>query len=194
MRGILLLAIGSFISCQEAAAAGLITCAEFRQRLAKTPGIFGEAVPRFEFRDWDEINPAIKSPERRDYAIQNVRAIDGQLSCMRKSDIVEHMEMTLRTDDRMTRDNAMAVARFLISMYATTSAYTGWSKEKVKTVIDELTRKAHREAEIKELRGEKNTQGAASYELGDTILLNYWAGGGFGLTFMIDASLWAEGK
>ncbi|HEV2629433.1 MAG TPA: hypothetical protein VGV41_12405 [Pseudolabrys sp.] len=161
------------------------TCAEFRERLAASGKIFGDVVPRFSFRDWDEDHPDDPKTDNRAYTVENVKAVDGELDCARKSDQLSVFQMNVTTAGE-DRDDLLAVGRFMVSMYAVTWAYTGWSKPKVQKIVSDLIKKANSEAKKSEFRGDSVTQGKAEYEITDDVDLDYTVGGG--LTLMIDAS------
>lgn len=162
----------------------LSTCAQFRDRLTKAEGVLGGAVPRFEFRDLDK--PGEVSGDDHSYAIENVKEIDGELACSRKTDALSSLQIGVAIDDQNSKENVYAVGRFLVSMHALTWAYTQWPKGKVQSVVSRLMKEAVREADKSEFRGDTITQGTATYDVRDEVTLKYWVGGG--LTFMIDAS------
>ncbi len=168
----------------EASSSKLSTCAQFRDHLTKAEKALGAAVPRFEFRDLDKPDQAPGGDHS--YAIENVKAVDGELACSRKNDALSTFQMSVSIDGQMSKDNAYAVGRFLVAMHAVTWAYTQWPKAKVQTVVGRLTKQAVQEADKSEFRGEKITQGRAGYDVTDDVALKYWVGDG--LTFMIDAS------
>jgi hypothetical protein len=184
--------IAIVMASHGALAGGLTTCAEFQKRLARADRVFGDVVPRFAFKDFDEIYPETKRTETREYDVQNVRDVSGQLDCDRKTDQLSSLELSTSTDGSVSAESAQIVTRFVISMNALTWAYTNWSKAKVQSVVGDLFKKALDEVKKSDLRGDKYVQGRADYEVTDEVSISYTVGGGF--TFMIDASTAAEKK
>jgi hypothetical protein len=151
------------------------------EHVTRASTIFGDVVPRFKFRDLDAGKPEEEKLNSHAYVIENVRAIDGELDCVRKNDRLSSLRLDVSIDGQRARENALAIARFLLSVHAVTWAYTEWPKEKVQKVLSDLVKKANQEAQKSELRGDAIMQGDATYDMGGGIELKYWAGGG--LTF-----------
>jgi hypothetical protein len=162
------------------------SCDQFRERLLRAESMMHTPVPRFHFRDVEESGKQYDGDH--EFAIENAKGIDGQLKCHRKDGKFSSLQINVVSyDGTSAKDSTYTAARFLISMHAMTWAYTQWPQNKIKTVLERLRQEAYRNADKEELRG-GNQSGTSTFDVNDDVTLNYSAGGGVGLTFMIDGA------
>jgi hypothetical protein len=166
-----------------AESAGVPRCDKFRERFERAEQALRSAVPVVRF--------FVKSPNddmKQTFAIQSVSGIDGELTCLRNSGQFSSLEISLLLDTEPSiKEDTLAIARFLMLMHAITWAYTQWPDPKVQRQLDQLRQRAYKEAEKNEFRGSP-AGGSSRFDVDDNTSLNFSAGGGSGLWFMIDAS------
>jgi hypothetical protein len=171
--------------CATSAGNNLTTCDQFRERLTRADKLFGADVPRFEFRD---VNAAVDSGNHT-YEIENDRGLTGELACNLKTDAVSWVDVRVAASD--VEDNAKgrfnASARFMVSMFAMTWAYTNWTQPKVQAAVKKMISEAHAELELSEMRGDKIALGKGTIDINDNVDVAYTIGSP-GLGYMINSS------
>jgi hypothetical protein len=166
------------------AADNLVTCAQFKERLAKADKVFGGTVPRFRFEEFHSKH------ETQDidlaYTIEGTIGISGELDCDKKTGRLRVLSVDLNFSDG---DNSQfaATARFMVSALAVTWAYTDWPKRKVQEAVGRMIREAHDEVDAAELRGDKDVKGEGSFDIAVGVDMTYTIAIG-SVRYILDAS------
>jgi hypothetical protein len=182
----LIVVLAATVAAVSTASAGnnITTCDQFRERLARADKLFSADVPRFEFRD---DNTAVDSGHHT-YEIENVKGLTGELACNLKTGTVSWVDVRITASD--VEDNAKgrfnASARFMVSMFAMTWAYTNWPKPKVQAAVKIMISEAHAELELSEMRGDKIARGKGTIDINNVDVA--YTIGSPGLGYMINPS------
>jgi hypothetical protein len=159
----------------------LVSCDQFRERLAEAEEVFAPLAPRFHFRE-------VKGTDDENaYEIENVKGITGQLNCDRETGKLSSFEVDLDSSElddgiRGYKGNS----RFMASAFEVTLAYTNWPKRRVRDAVSKMFKDTQDEVEQAQMRGDKIVAGQGSFDINDHVDMTYTIGRG-GVGYLLDA-------